>query len=54
MDLPINDYELQIIIKALEKDSQWALYDRLLLVKKLKDEGKPYKKILREEYGIVA
>jgi hypothetical protein len=54
VDLPINDYELQIIIDALEKDERWALYDRLLLVKQLKEEGKPYKKILREEYGIVA
>jgi hypothetical protein len=54
MDLPINDYELEVIIDALQRDGRWALYDRLLLVKKLKDEGKPYKKILREEYGIVA
>ena len=54
VDLPINDYELNVIIKALERDGRWDLYDRLVLVEQLKKEGKPYKKILREEYDIVA
>jgi hypothetical protein len=54
MDLPINDYELNVIIEALKRDGRWGLFDRLTLVEQLKKEGKPYKKILREEYGIVA
>ena len=54
MDLPINQYELDVIIKALERDGRWELRDRLLLVYELMAEGKPYKKILREEYNIVA
>lgn len=54
MDLPINEYELNVIIKALEREGRWDLYDRLVLVEKLMKEGKPYKKILREEHNIVA
>jgi hypothetical protein len=54
MDLPINEYELSVIIEALQRDGRWELRDRLLLVKQLMEEGKPYKKILREEYNIVA
>ena len=54
MDLPVNEYELQVIIKALERDGRWELRDRLILVEQLMREGKPYKKILREEYNIVA
>ena len=54
MDLPINEYELQVIIKSLERDGRWELRDRLILVERLMREGKPYKKILREEYNIVA
>jgi hypothetical protein len=30
-----------------------ALYQKLKLVKELKEQGLPYKKILREEYGMV-
>ena len=54
MDLPINDYELKVIIEELERAGRWELRDRLLLVEQLMKEGKPYKKILREEYGLVA
>jgi hypothetical protein len=54
MDLPINEYELRVIIEALQRDGRWELRDRLLLVSELMAEGKPYKKILREEYNIVA
>jgi len=52
VDLPINDYELEIIIKALQQQGRWELHDRLALIKRLKDLGLPYKKILREHYGI--
>lgn len=54
MDLPINQYELGVIVSALERDGRWDLRDRLLLVKELMEQGKPYKKILREEYNIEA
>jgi hypothetical protein len=54
MDLPINDYELRVIIEELERGGRWELRDRLLLVETLMKDGKPYKKILREEYNIVA
>ena len=53
MDLPINDKELDTIIKALEFGGDAALYHKLKLVRQLKEQGLPYKKILREEYGIV-
>ena len=54
MDLPINDTELNTIIRAMSLGGDTALYQKLKLVKDLKDQGLPYKKILREEYGIVA
>jgi hypothetical protein len=54
MDLPINIDELRIIIVALQKAGVHDIADRLKLVEQLIYEGKPYKKILREEYGIVA
>ena len=54
MDLPINQYELDVIIKELENAGRWELRDRLLLISELMAQGKPYKKILREEYNIVA
>ena len=54
MDLPINDEELNIIIKAMTLGGDTALYQKLKLVKELKEQGLPYKKILREEYGMVA
>jgi len=54
MDLPITIDELRTIVVSLEKDEQLALADKLKLVTLLIEEGKPYKKILREEYGMVA
>ena len=54
MDLPINEYELRVIIETLQRDGRWELRDRLLLVQQLMKEGKPYKKILREQYNLVA
>jgi hypothetical protein len=55
MDLPINVDELREVVVALEvKGDNLELADRLKLVCRLAEEGKPYKRILREEYGIVA
>ena len=54
MDLPIELDDLRTIVVALEKDGELALADKLKLVAELIDAGMPYKKILREEYGIVA
>jgi hypothetical protein len=53
MDLPINDEELNTIINAMSLGGDSALYKKLKLVKELKEQGLPYKKILREEYGMV-
>lgn len=53
MDLPIDDKELDTIIKALTLGGDVALYQKLKLVKDLREKGLPYKKILREEYGMV-
>lgn len=54
MDLPIELDDLRTIVIALEKDGKVLLADKLKLVTRLIEDGKPYKKILREEYGIVA
>lgn len=54
MDLPINLDELRIVVVALQKAGVHDIADRLKLVEQLIVEGKPYKKILREEYNIVA
>ena len=54
MDLPINDEELNTIISALTLGGNTALYQKLKLVKELREQNLPYKKILREEYGMVA
>lgn len=54
MDLPINNSEFLTIIESLRRDGRWELADKLALVEKLMREGKPYKKILREKYNIVA
>jgi hypothetical protein len=53
MDLPINDKELNTIVKALGFGGDAALYHKLKLVKELRDQDLPYKEVLREEYGIV-
>jgi hypothetical protein len=54
MDLPINDEELNTIIRALTLGGNTALYQKLKLVKELREQNLPYKKILREQYGMVA
>jgi hypothetical protein len=54
MDLPINDVELNTIISAMTLGGDTALYQKLKLVKELREQGLPYKKILREQYGMVA
>ena len=54
MDLPINDKELNTIVNAMAFGGDAALYQKLKLVKELKEQGLPYKKILREEYGMIA
>ena len=54
MDLPIDDKELQIIVNSLTMAGNTALYQKLKLVKELREQGLPYKKILREQYGMVA
>ena len=54
MALPINDEELNTIVSAMHLGGDAALYQKLKLVKELREQGLPYKKILREEYGMVA
>ena len=53
MDLPIEMDELDVIIESVS-DVDNELTKKLRLVKVLIEEGKPYKKILREKYGYVA
>jgi len=53
MDLPINDDELNTIINAMTLGGDVALYQKLKLVKELREQGLPYKKILRDQYGIL-
>ena len=55
MDLPINDKDLATIISALHLGGDTALYQRLKIVKETRDAhpGGPYKKIIREQYGMV-
>ena len=55
MDLPVNDRELATIIKAMALGGDTALYQKLKLVKEIRDQnpGGPYKKIIREKYGMV-
>jgi hypothetical protein len=54
MDLPITIEELNTIVNAMSFGGNTALYEKLKLVKELSEQGLPYKKILREQYGIVA
>ena len=54
MDLPINLDELRDVVISLQKDGKLELANRLKLVCMLIEEGKPHKKILREEYNLVA
>ena len=65
MDLPIDDRELDILVRMTEKmagdglckidvDAE-RIYKKLKLVKEVKDQNPdgPYKKILREKHGMV-
>ena len=53
MDLPIDLDELEISAESVSNvDTELAR--KLRLVKGLIEDGKPYKKILREKYGYVA
>ena len=56
MDLPINDSELATIVGALRLGGDASLYQKLKLVKEIREENpnRTYKKILREQYGMVA
>ena len=54
MDLPIDDKELETIINSMTLGGDTALYQKLKLVKELREQNLPYKKILREQYGMVA
>ena len=55
MDLPVNDQELETLVKAMALGGDTALYQKLKLVKEIRDQnpGGPYKKIIREKYGMV-
>ena len=55
MDLPINDADLSTIVKALALGGDARLYHLLKEFKEVRDANPdgPYKKILREEKGMV-
>ena len=62
MDLPIDDKELAVIVTQLWKSRKNSgepliepLYEKMKLIKKVRDDNPdgPYKKILREEHGMV-
>ena len=55
MELPINDNDLETIVNALSLGGDARLYHLLKDVKEVRDlnPGGPYKKILREEKGMV-
>ena len=55
MELPINDKELAVIVNALTLGGSSALYQKLKLINEVRDmyPNAPYKKILREQYGMV-
>ena len=55
MDLPIDDKELATIVKSLTLGGSSSLYQKLKLVKEVRAEysNGAYKKILREQYGMV-
>ena len=55
MDLRINDNDLETIVKALALGGDSRLYFLLKQVKEVRDANPdgPYKKILREQHGMV-
>jgi len=54
MELPIDDDELNLIISSLEDNYHSELAEKLLTIKKIRDENPngPIKKIAREQYNI--
>ena len=54
MDLPIDDKELEVIIESVS-DVYIERTRNLRLIQEVRDDnpGGPYKKILREKYGMV-
>ena len=55
MDLPIDDKDLEVIVKALALGGDSRLYFKLKEVKQVRDSNPngPYKKILREDHDMV-
>ena len=55
MELPINDKDLATIVNALALGGDARLYHLLKEVKEVRDANPdgPYKKLLREERGMV-
>ena len=55
MDLPIDDKDLEIIVRALALGGDSRLFFKLKEVKETRDKNPdgPYKKILRVEKGMV-
>ena len=59
MDLPLDDNELSTVVTQLWKsraEKQCGdVYEKLILVKEVRDQNPDgaYKKILREQYGMV-
>ena len=55
MDLPINDKDLSTIVSALALGGDARLYHLLKEVKEVREKNPngPYKKIIREQYGMV-
>ena len=55
MELPINDNDLETIVKALSLGGDARLYHLLKEVKKVRDNNPdgPYKKILRDKGYVI-
>jgi len=58
MDLPIDPTELKVILDHLQDHTDHPvvnhIYHKLSVCVPLIEQGLPYKKILREQYNIVA
>ena len=52
MDLPINDKDLETIIRALSLGGDTRLYFLLKEIKEVRESNPDYKKVLREEKGM--
>ena len=51
MELSLTEKEIKSIVNALRLGGDPALYQKLKIMLELKEQGLPYKKILREQYG---